>query len=104
MYKRFKVLKNFVFKVGTYAFNVMPLRLLNTPATYQKAVDKSLYGLSFILVYLDDKLMLSKTIEEHLDHIAKVLDLTSKYNLKLNIAKCQFVQYKIRLLFQVDGN
>ena len=54
----------------------MPFGLCNVPATFQRTMDKVLKGIKdqFVMVYLDDVIIYSKTFSEHLKHIEEVLD------------------------------
>ncbi|GBG92291.1 hypothetical protein CBR_g55060 [Chara braunii] len=83
-----------VFKTrnGLYEFTVMPFGLTNTPTTFQSLMDKVLRGQigRFVVVYLDDILIFSKSIEEHLKHLEKVLSILKKTQLHLNLEKIEF--------------
>ena len=59
----------FVCRYGTYKFEVMPFGLMNVPSTFQRMMDTIVLGLKFVLVYLDDVVVFSKTLEEHLRHL-----------------------------------
>jgi hypothetical protein len=52
----------------------------------------------FVIVYLDDILIYSKTAEEHAAHLETVLALLRKHQLYAKLSKCQFYQQKIRFL------
>ena len=54
---------------GLFEFNVMPFGLCNAPATFQRLMDLILAGLqwSACLVYLDDIIIMGKSLEEHLE-------------------------------------
>ena len=59
----------------------MPFGLMNAGATFQRAMDISFseeLG-SFIIIYLDDIIVFSKTDEEHLEHLRKVFEKCRKY-------------------------
>jgi transposase InsO family protein len=47
-------------------------------------------GLSFVLIYIDDIVIFSGNQRDHLGHIRIVLDRLNKWNLRLQISKCQF--------------
>ena len=49
-----------------YMFEVMPFGLMNAPSTSQRMMDKIVRGLPFVRVHLDDVVVFSKTLEEHL--------------------------------------
>ena len=66
----------FVNRYGSFEYFVMPFGLCNAPATFQRVMNTILHdGLDqFVLVFLDDILIFSRTLEEHLAHIHAVLD------------------------------
>jgi Reverse transcriptase (RNA-dependent DNA polymerase) len=84
---------------GQYNFNVLAFRLTNAPATFQAVMNKIFdkYIGKFVLVYLDDILIYSKSYEEHLDdpdldHIQIVLQLLREHKLYAKLKKCSFVK------------
>jgi hypothetical protein len=95
----------FITKWGTYEFNVMPFGLTNAPATFQRLMDKILRPFinKFVVVYLDDITIYSKTFQEHLDHVQQVMNVLKEANLKLNLAKCYFFLNNIKFLGHVIG-
>lgn len=86
-------------KYGTYEFTVMPFGLMNAPATFQRLMDQVFYDVTwkFVLVYMDDIIIYSRTIEEHCNHLERVLQLLIEAGLKLNPDKCDF--FKKQILF-----
>jgi len=82
----------FITKYGTYEFNVMPFGLCNAPATFQRLMDRVYKGIAwkFVVVYLDDTNVFSKTFDEHLKHLKIVFQRIRDAGLKLNIEKCNF--------------
>ena len=52
----------------------------------------------FCLIYLDDIIIYSKTLSEHLVHIEKVLKCLKAAGLKVKISKCQFAQTEVKYL------
>ena len=67
----------FTCHMGLFQYRQMPFRLTNTPATFQRLMSHLFSGekWSFVSVYLDDLLIMSKTMEEHVSHVREVLDL-----------------------------
>ena len=59
---------------GFFEFTRMPFGLCNAPATFQRVIQAVLAGLEWnsCFIYLDDILIASRTLEEHLRHIKEV--------------------------------
>jgi len=51
--------------MGLYEFCRMPFGLTGTPSSFQRLMDKTLQGLSFVNIYLDDILVHSSSEETH---------------------------------------
>ena len=81
----------------------MPFGLCNAPATFQRAMDNILRKIKekFVLVYLDDIIIFSKSYDEHLQHLQQVFDLLKEAQLKINPEKCHFCTNKIQFLGHV---
>jgi len=75
---------------GLYQFNVLPFGLCNAPAIFQEMMSIVLSGLDFAIAYLDDVLIWSNSLEEHLDHIQQVFDRLREHKLRLKLKKCGF--------------
>ena len=88
---------------GHYQFTRMPFGLTNAPATFQRAMNTILAGLSWTdcLVYLDDIIVVGKTIEEHNRRLEQVLQRLEAAGLKLNVKKCHLVQEQSVILGHV---
>ncbi len=76
---------------GLVQFKVMPFGLQNAPATFQRFMDDILGDAAwkYAMAYLDDIIIYSDTIEEHLAHIKDVLDRLAKVGLTLHPDKLQ---------------
>ncbi|GBG77800.1 hypothetical protein CBR_g25731 [Chara braunii] len=77
---------------GLYEFTVMPFGLTNTLATFQSLMVKVLREQigRFVVVYLNDILIFSKSMEEHLKHLEEVMTILKKTQLHLNLEKSKF--------------
>ncbi|KAK7930573.1 hypothetical protein WMY93_006968 [Mugilogobius chulae] len=84
---------------GLFQFTVMPFGLHGAPATFQRLMDKVLEGCEECsAAYLDDVVIYSRTWEEHLTHLRKVLGKIQKAGLTLNIKKCEWAKEEVRYL------
>ena len=86
--------------LGHFEWRVMPFGLCNAPATFQNAMN-NLFGHrigKYVLVYMDDILIFSKTKEEHIQHLNEVLTLLEQHKYYVNKKKCHFFQTEIKFL------
>ena len=88
---------------GLYQFRVMPFGLCNAPSTFQRLMERVLQGLhwSSCLVYLDDIIIYSKTIGEHLTRLAEVFLRLREAKLKIKPSKCHLLRKSIHYLGHV---
>ena len=79
---------------GLYEFLTMPFGLVNSGASFQRLMGHILRGLEyrFALIYIDDIIIFSKTVDEHLVHLEEVFRRLRDANVKLNPKKCSFVK------------
>ncbi|XP_036001527.1 alpha-1,3-mannosyl-glycoprotein 2-beta-N-acetylglucosaminyltransferase b isoform X1 [Fundulus heteroclitus] len=84
---------------GLFQFTVMPFGLHGPPATFQWLMDKVLRGSEdYSAAYLDDVIIYSNSWEEHVSHLARVLEKIGEAGLTLNILKCVWAQQETRYL------
>ena len=88
---------------GLYQFKKMPFGLVNAPATFQRLMEVVLSGLArtMCLVYLDDILVIGKTLEEHNVNLGKVLERMRSAGLRLQPKKCHIVCEEVQYLEHV---
>src|SRR6266498_3149815 len=88
-----------------YQFKVMPFRLNNALATFQRLMNKVLrqYIGKFVQVYLDDVIIYSNNLTEHKKHIKAVLEKIREANLKLKPSKCQWFQTELKFVGHLVG-
>lgn len=90
----------FVCPLGFFEFNRMPQGVTNAPSTFQRLMEKCVGDLHLneVLVFLDDLIVFSDTLEEHEVRLMKVLNRLKDYGLKLSPDKCHFFQTSVRYL------
>lgn len=78
----------------------MPFGLTNAPATFQRLMNQLFCGKEwdFVFVYMDDFLVVSRTMADHLKHLGKVLDHLQEVGLKLKPIKCVFAKERVEYL------
>ena len=85
-------------KGGKWEFKRCPFGLTQAPAYFQMLVNKVLEGLEFAFGYLDDILIYSKNMEEHLQHIRTLFERMRQADLKLTKRKCNFLKAHVQYL------
>ncbi|XP_068115085.1 zinc finger protein 658B-like [Hyperolius riggenbachi] len=89
----------FITPFGLYELTVMPFSMKNVPATFQWAMNDLLEGMhGFAVAYLDDIAVFSPTWEDHLHHLAQVLEKLCTANLTVKPSKCQIGMTESRIL------
>ena len=93
----------FICPRGMYRYRTMPFGLCNAGATFQRLMDVVMSGLHLdvCLVYLDDIIIFSRTVEEHLERLVRVLGRLRSAGLKLKPEKCSLFQRSVSFLGHV---
>lgn len=94
-------------RYGHFEYMVMPFGLANAPATFQGYISQALVGLVDIIcvIYLDDILIYSTSVEQHRKDVVKVVERLRQYKLYANLAKCEFETTEVDFLgFRVGVN
>jgi hypothetical protein len=111
----------FIHKNGLYEYTRMPFGLRNAPATFQRYInamiaslnkvlyekwlqdvfddkDKAIQTLHHLLAYLDDIILHSVDLTEHVQHLRVLCQLLSLHGLKAKLSKCEFARSRIQYL------
>ena len=81
-------------------YHKMPFGLMNTEATFQRAMDIAFVGEKdkFMVIYLDDITIFSKSDDEHLQHLEQVFKKCRRYGISMNPRKSHFSMPEGKLL------
>ena len=87
-------------RYGSYEFLVMPFGLTNAPATFCNLMNDVLYEFldDFVVVYLDDIVVYSQSLGEHVEHLRLMFSALKKNSLYVKKEKCEFCQQEIMFL------
>lgn len=88
---------------GLYKFLVLPFGLTNAPAAFQREMKAVFDHLKYVLVYLDDILIFSKSEDEHQRHLCELLGLLRQHRLYAKLSKCSFFDREAKFLGHVVG-
>ncbi|GJW48278.1 putative reverse transcriptase domain-containing protein [Tanacetum coccineum] len=94
-------------RYGHFEFTVMPFGLTNAPTVFMDLMNRVCrpYLDKFVIVFIDDILIYSKTQEEHVEHLRLVLEFLKKEKLYAKFSKCEFWLRKVQFLRHViNGN
>lgn len=91
---------------GHFEFLRMPMGLKNSPSTFQRVMDNVLRGLQnqICLVYLDDIIVFSTSLQEHMTNLEKVLQRLKESNFKVQMDKSEFLKLETAYLGHVISN
>lgn len=81
---------------GHFEFLRMPMGLKNSPSTFQRVMDNMLRGLqnNICLVYLDDIIVFSTSLQEHMENLEKVFQRLQESNFKIQMDKSEFLKHE----------
>jgi len=85
---------------GHYEFIRMPFGLKNAPCTFQRVMDNVLRDFlgKFCLVYMDDIIVYSTSLQEHLENLTSVFTRLQEANFKIQLNKSEFLQKQVSFL------
>ncbi|GJU50163.1 putative reverse transcriptase domain-containing protein [Tanacetum coccineum] len=87
-------------RYGHYEFQVMPFGLTSVPVVFMDIMNRVCkpYLNKFVIVFIDDILIYSKSKEEHAEHLKSILELLKKEELYAKFPKCEFWLSKVQFL------
>ena len=94
----------FITHQGLYQFRVMPFGIMNVHAVFQCLMQKVLSGIQcdngnkFVSVHLDDVIIFSESLQNHIIHLKAVFNCFRSAGLKLNPKKCKFICDEVECL------
>lgn len=101
-------LTSFVTPHGQYEYLRMPFGLKNAPSVFQRYINslfRHLIDSNKILLYMDDIMVATDNLEDHLSVLKDVFEVIRQNGLKLRLAKCKFFLQEVDYLgYRVNSN
>ncbi|GBG60360.1 hypothetical protein CBR_g4318 [Chara braunii] len=87
-------------RYGDFKWLVMPFGLTNAPATFQATMTTEFRHMldRYVLIYIDDILVYSRSLDEHVEHLRTVLERLRQAKDKANRDKCEFARQELEYL------
>ena len=83
---------------GLYRYNRLSFGVSMAPSVFQHVMDQILQGIPGVCCYLDDILIRSRSKEEHLYLLDKVLTRLEQYGVHVKLSKCEFLKSEVQYL------
>uniref|UniRef100_A0A5S6QAU4 RNA-directed DNA polymerase n=1 Tax=Trichuris muris TaxID=70415 RepID=A0A5S6QAU4_TRIMR len=83
---------------GLYRYNRLPFGVKSAPGIFQQIMDTMIAGLNGTVAYLDDVLVVGRTLEEHNRNLKAVLNRVMEFGFRIRPEKCQIGVKEIRYL------
>ena len=81
-----------------FEFLYVPFGLRNMTKSFQSFIDYILYGLHFVCVYVNDVLIATSSLDEHIKHVQLVFERFEKFGVIIKSVKCEFGKSEINFL------
>ena len=87
-------------RYGSFEYRVLPMGLCNAPSTFMRLMNETFKEMldKTVLVFLDDILIFSKSVEDHERHVAQALDKLKEAKLYAKLSKCEFFKDEVEFL------
>lgn len=99
---------SFISPLGQYEFCKMPFGLCNGPGKFQRYINNifnDLFRAGKVIVYFDDIVIVTKTLEDQIETLAQVFKLIKIYKLQMRLDICQFLKTQVIYLgYHVDSS
>ena len=102
--QRAKEITAFVTPDGLYHYKVMPFRMKNFPAIFQRLINTIIAGIEHCEAYIDDAIIYKDKWNHHLGTIKAFFDKLSEAKLTINFAKSEFCHATLTFLGHVVGH
>jgi glutamate mutase epsilon subunit len=93
----------FICPRGLFEYNVLTMELTNETETFQRLMNTLFEDIlhKIVEVYLDEIIIFSQTLPEHVQHVKRVVERLIKNVLKMKLSKCKLVEQKIEYLSHI---
>ena len=81
-----------------YRYTRLPFGVASVPAVFQRTMETVLKGMPMVIAYLDDILVAGRIEQEHLTHLAQVLERLDSAGMKLKKEQCAFALPQVEYL------
>jgi len=90
-------------RYGHYEYSVMPFGVTNVPGVFMECMNRIFHPYldQFVVVFIDDILVYSKSEEEHVEHLRIVLQVLKEKQLFAKLSKCEFWLREVSFLGHV---
>jgi hypothetical protein len=90
-------------RYGHYEFTAMPFGLANAPGVFMDMMHRVCkpYLDKFVIVFIDDILIYSKTQDDHAEHLKRIPELLRNEKLYAKFSKCEFWLFEVQFLGHV---
>jgi len=90
---------------GHYEYFVMPFEMTNAPVVFMDYMNRIFHPYldKFVVIFIDDILIYSKSLEEHVEHLCTVLEILKEKELYAKLSKCEFWLEEANFLGHIIG-